>query len=299
MADDYKSYFNKNMGLLEQILAQQEQVANASKPSGIFANFDPVMMGLAQGLLSPTKTGGFGESIGLGLAGAQAPLEAMRKRQMDAQDKILQTRLAAARLSTDMARAERYGAGTPSERSDLLAARDYDQAAAAAAAEGDDVTAASYRATAKALRDRHAVKTSVGATAPAAAATEAAPSEEPGFLEKLFKKRAEEGPVTGASAAEGIAFRGGQGVDKLESRKKWIENQRKNLGLPEEAKGAAQSEVPDEAKNAAPAEAPAEAAPETNFYTGDKPPKQFPQAQKAPDGKWYVVQDGKYRPVLK
>ena len=291
MADDYKSYFNENMGALKQLLAQQEQIAASSKPTGMFANVDPVMLGIAQGLLSPTKTGGFGESLGLGLAGAQAPLESMRKRQMDAQEKILNTRLAAARLATDMARAERYGAGTPSERSDLLAARDYDQAAAAAAAEGDEETAANYRATARALRDRHAVKTSVGATAPAPVGAEPAKTEEPGFLEKLFKKRAEEGPVTGASAAEDIAFRGGQGVDKLESRKEWIKNQRKKLGLPDEAKGAAQSE--------APAEAAPEAAPKTNFYTGDKPPKQFPQAQKAPDGKWYVVQDGKYRPVLK
>ena len=53
--------------------AYQQQAAQG--PTGIFANVDPVMLGLAQGFLSPTKSGGFGESIGLGLAGAQAPSE--------------------------------------------------------------------------------------------------------------------------------------------------------------------------------------------------------------------------------
>ena len=284
MADDYKSYFNENMGALKQLLAQQEQIAGSSQPTGMFANVDPVMLGLASGLLAPTKTGGFGESLSSGLAGAQAPLEAMRKRQMDAQEKILQTRLAAARLATDMARAERYGAGTPSERSDLLAARDYDQAAMQAASEGDDVTAASYRATAKALRDRHAVKTSVGATAPASAAsTDATKDTESHWYDpstwESFKGKPTEPTITSALIGEKPS---GEKPSKAKSI---------NEALAEGAKGKAQAE--------APAEAPAEAAPETNFYTGDKPPKQFPQAQKAPDGKWYVVQDGKYRPVLK
>lgn len=82
--------------LLESYRAQAAQ-----KPQGIFANVDPVMLGLAQGFLSPTKTGGFGESIGLGLAGAQGPLESMRKRQMDAQNKILELQAARAKMAME------------------------------------------------------------------------------------------------------------------------------------------------------------------------------------------------------
>lgn len=280
MADNYDALFQENMGALKQILQQQQQIADTSKPTGIFANVDPVMLGLAQGFLSPTKTGGFGESIGAGLAGAQAPLEAMRKRQMDAQEKILQTRLAAAKLAMEAPYYARrgLGAGVPSERSDLLAARDYDQAAAAAEAQGDDATAASYRATARALRDRHAVKPT-GATEPSAAA-EAPPAEEKGFFSKLLDAVS---PSVVTSSEPSVT---GALVGEKPSKAKSI-----NEALAEGAKGKAQAE-------AAP-EAPAEAAPETQFYTGDTAPKQFPQARKAPDGKWYVVQDGKYRPVLK
>lgn len=90
--------------LLESYRAQAAQ-----KPQGIFANVDPVMLGLAQGFLSPTKTGGFGESIGLGLAGAQGPLESMRKRQMDAQNKILELQAARAKMAMEAPYWERRG----------------------------------------------------------------------------------------------------------------------------------------------------------------------------------------------
>ena len=92
--------FKDAMGIFDQLIAQQQAVA-AQKPQGIFANVDPVMLGLAQGLLSPTKTGGFGESIGAGLAGAQGPLESIRKRQMDAQNKIMELQLARAKMQME------------------------------------------------------------------------------------------------------------------------------------------------------------------------------------------------------
>lgn len=101
MGNNYDAIFNENYGALKQLLAQQQQAADTSKPTGIFANVDPAMLGLAQGLLSPTKTGAFGESVGLGLAGASGPLATMRKQQMDAQEKILQTRLATAKLAAE------------------------------------------------------------------------------------------------------------------------------------------------------------------------------------------------------
>ena len=98
MADpDWLKRYDANLApLLESYRAQAAQ-----KPTGIFANVDPVMLGLAQGFLSPTKTGGFGESIGLGLAGAQGPLESMRKRQLDAQNKILELEAARAKMQME------------------------------------------------------------------------------------------------------------------------------------------------------------------------------------------------------
>lgn len=292
MADDYGKMLKEDLGALKQYLQQQQQIVDTSRPTGIFANVDPVMLGVAKGFLSPTRTGGFGESIGLGLAGAEAPLEAMRKRQMDAQEKIINARLAAAKLENDAIyySGRRAGAG-PSESSDLLNAGRYMDAAREAENSGNIELAAAYKAKAKELLGRHLTPTAKAAGDEAAAAKEAEPppEEDKGSLTKLGEEIVSREPVTGASMAEGMAFRGGQNLKALESRKKWIEEQKKKVGVPEEAKGSAISEEP----------APEEAAPETNFYTGDTPPKQFPQAQKAPDGKWYVVQDGKYRPVLK
>jgi len=45
--------------------------------------FDPAMMGLAAGLLSPTKTGGFGESLGYGMSNYAAEAEKQFRRQQE------------------------------------------------------------------------------------------------------------------------------------------------------------------------------------------------------------------------
>lgn len=125
MADpDYLKFFDERSAPLRAAYAQQA----AQGPTGIFANVDPVMLGLAQGFLSPTKTGGFGESIGTALAGAQGPLEAMRKRQLSAQEKMLELDLARAKLAMEgpyyQARAAYLGSGKTgdslSSRSDTL-----------------------------------------------------------------------------------------------------------------------------------------------------------------------------------
>lgn len=93
--------------------AYQQQAAQG--PTGMFANVDPVMLGLAQGFLSPTRTGGFGESIGAGLAGAQAPLEAIRKRQLTAQEKLAELEATRAKMAMELpyreALAEYYRSG--------------------------------------------------------------------------------------------------------------------------------------------------------------------------------------------
>ena len=294
---DYTPEMKSAFGTLDQMIAQQNAILQ-QKPTGILGNVDPVMLGLAQGFLSPTRTGGFGESVGAGLRGAEGPLSAIKKQQTDAQNKIMELQLAKAKLAMEAPYWQRRGLGTgsaPSERSDLLAARDYDTAAMAAKAEGDFDAAAAYAAKAKELRDRHLTPLAKAAGADAAKAAEAkdaeakAAEQSPGFFESMFSERAAEGPVTGGDVAESIATQ--RGI-KTEGRKKWLEEQKK------QTEGAA----PEEAKGQAPAakteEAPAEET-QTNYYMGDTPPKQFPQAQKAPDGKWYVVKDGKYRPVMK
>jgi hypothetical protein len=93
--------------------AYQQQAAQG--PTGMFANVDPVMLGLAQGFLSPTRSGGFGESLGLGLAGAQAPLEAIRKRQLTAQEKLAELEATRAKMAMEApyreALAEYYRSG--------------------------------------------------------------------------------------------------------------------------------------------------------------------------------------------
>ena len=106
--------------------AYQQQAAQG--PTGMFANVDPVMLGLAQGFLSPTRSGGFGESLGLGLAGAQAPLEAIRKRQMTAQEKLAELEATRARMAMEApyreALAEYYTSGgakaNPADKERLL-----------------------------------------------------------------------------------------------------------------------------------------------------------------------------------
>jgi len=45
--------------------------------------FDPAMMGLAAGLLAPTKTGGFGESLGYGMSNYAAEAEKQFRRQQE------------------------------------------------------------------------------------------------------------------------------------------------------------------------------------------------------------------------
>ena len=114
---DYGAEYSDAMGALKQMIAQQ-QLAAQQKPTGIFGNVDPVMLGLARGFLSPTRTGGFGESIGTALAGAEGPLAALKKQQFDAQNKIQELQLARAKLAMEApyysARAQHYldlGAG--------------------------------------------------------------------------------------------------------------------------------------------------------------------------------------------
>jgi hypothetical protein len=107
-ATGYKQYDD----LLAKAVADNQARLSAA-PTSPLSNVDPVMLSLAQGLLSPTKTGGFGESLGIAANSIQAPLAAMQKQKLDAQGKIDELQLARAKLAMEApymaARAEHYG----------------------------------------------------------------------------------------------------------------------------------------------------------------------------------------------
>ncbi len=60
------------------------------------------MLSLAAGLLSPTKTGGFGESIAAGLSAASGPLSDIRQQEAARADKIGALQSAQAKLAMDL-----------------------------------------------------------------------------------------------------------------------------------------------------------------------------------------------------
>ena len=111
-ATGYKQYDD----LLGQAIADNQARLNAA-PTSPLSNVDPVMLSLAQGLLSPTKTGGFGESLGIAANSIQAPLAAMQKQKLDAQGKIDELQITRAKLAMEApyqeARAAYYQSGGP------------------------------------------------------------------------------------------------------------------------------------------------------------------------------------------
>jgi hypothetical protein len=65
-------------------------------------------LALAQGFFAPTKTGGFGESVSNALGALQSPLKTMADQNSSVQDKIMQIKLAQAKLA----------GGSPEDRED-------------------------------------------------------------------------------------------------------------------------------------------------------------------------------------
>lgn len=68
------------------------------QPQGVLGQLDPMKLALAQGFFAPTKTGGFGESVSNAVGALQGPLKTMADQNSSIQDKILQIRLAQAKL---------------------------------------------------------------------------------------------------------------------------------------------------------------------------------------------------------
>jgi hypothetical protein len=69
------------------------------KPQGVLGQLDPMKLALAQGFFAPTKTGGFGESVSNALGALQSPLKTMADQNSSIQDKIMQIKLAQAKLA--------------------------------------------------------------------------------------------------------------------------------------------------------------------------------------------------------
>lgn len=105
--DISKIYGDYNKQLQEQIAQAQAQ---AQPQGGVLSQVDPNWLALAQGFLSPTKTGGFGESLGNAASALQGPLAKMKEQQMSAQDRINKLREMQMRLALETYRAQKGGA---------------------------------------------------------------------------------------------------------------------------------------------------------------------------------------------
>jgi hypothetical protein len=88
------AYDTKQLDSVLQGLQGQMQ-----KPQGVLGQLDPMKLALAQGFFAPTKTGGFGESVSNALGALQSPLKTMADQNSSIQDKIMQIRLAQAKLA--------------------------------------------------------------------------------------------------------------------------------------------------------------------------------------------------------
>lgn len=103
-------------GILNAYLANLDSRINqlqqpAPQQGGILSGADPVMLSLAAGLLSPTKTGGFGESVAQGLSSAQGPLSDIRKQEAARADKLATLEQARAKLALDYMELQQGGRG--------------------------------------------------------------------------------------------------------------------------------------------------------------------------------------------
>jgi hypothetical protein len=96
------------------------QLKQSAQPQSGLAGIDPVWLAAAQGFLSPTKTGGFGESVANAAGSVQAPLKAIKDQQMSAQDKIRAIQEANAKLWLQQQQLQK---GDNENKADLQAAQ--------------------------------------------------------------------------------------------------------------------------------------------------------------------------------
>jgi hypothetical protein len=107
MAFDLNQFVNQRNQELNDQIAQLQPL---TKPQGgVLNQIDPTWLALAQGFLAPTKTGGFGESLGNAAAQLQGPLAKMKEQQMSAMDKINALKQAQMKMQLDAYKAQNNG----------------------------------------------------------------------------------------------------------------------------------------------------------------------------------------------
>lgn len=267
--------------LLQQIQRTNEQIGQLQQPvqqqGGFLSGVDPVMLSLASGLLSPTKTGAFGESIGLGLQAVQSPLAEARRQEAARADKLAALQNAQAKLAMDLYEVQTGGKNKDSPRA--LAAT-YNNSAANlernAAITMDDAKKAEMLSLASEYRKR--ANAILGISVPEPKVEPTPEKKDEGDFGKKVKE-------IGTSALEWVTGRDYGGKKTSEQPE---------AGVTEDTSEQPETGVTDEGLPAEEETVPAD----NPFYTGDKPPKDQPGAIKAPDGKWYVVKEGKHYPVL-
>jgi hypothetical protein len=90
-------FLDSNDPDVQSYMQQLQQRAQA--PQGVLNQVDPTWLAVAQGLLAPTKTGGFGESLSNAANALQGPLSQMKNQQLSAMDKIMALKETQARLA--------------------------------------------------------------------------------------------------------------------------------------------------------------------------------------------------------
>ena len=274
-----------------------QNAVNTSTPKGILGNIDPLWLGAAQGFLAPTKTGSFGESVSNAAAGVQAPLSAMRTQQMSALEKIAAIQQANANMNMQApyyaARADLYSSkadnldnsdagigvdfSTPLKTKQTLATQaDFErQLDTAKGAETPDPVKIDRLQQIVNTR-RKLIDQKMGVQAlppPPAPAAQLILPPTPGFWDRLFGTNASAPPASDPASDQSLMPVGGADT------------------------GPNMANSPPQAQPAQ----PAQPAPDANLTTGSqkriKIGKDTVTATYAPDGKWYVVKDGKHYPV--
>ena len=276
MADTPDYFTNANAAANDAIGQLQQATANY-KPQGIFANVDPTMLSLAQGLLAPTKTGGFGESISNAAGAVAGPLAAMKQAQLTNLEKIATIKNAQARLAMEapyyQSRGDYYGAradmpfgGTAgSEASQYNAAtlaisrrlKELDPSDAGDAAEIKTLKQAQRQLNAKFAATLPKLTESVATPTPNTTAPASPAKPSPGILDTIST---------------------------------WWN------GTPPASQAPTQPSTPTAPKQQ-PAQQP-EDQPTVGSTRQVKVGKDNLTATYAPDGKWYVTKDGKHYPVV-
>jgi len=280
---DTPDYFGNAMAANDQMIGALQQANANYKPQGVLANVDPTMLSLAQGLLAPTKTGGFGESISNAAGAVAGPLAQMKQAQMTNLERIATLKNAQARLAMEapyyQARGDYYGS-----RADALGSGDMNALDIKRTQQNIDGWNAQLRREMasdnpdpaeidrlKGLIKFHQDRLSQAAgVVPGSSSTPPAPAPDPD------------------TSSPGI----------LDTISNWWNGTTPKAGQPEapvqpaapaaqKQKPAQQPDQPDQAE-----------APTVGSTKQVKVGKDNLTATYAPDGKWYVVKDGKHYPVV-